>query len=97
MPVNDQPREYAASLPVWLRHRDVLAGEDAVKARGSVYLACMDAMSDEDFRAYMQRAEILSVPRDPVGTLTIMQDGSGDYADPNPPSGSGFYRPVRVP
>ena len=56
MPITDQHLEYAAALPVWLRHRDVLRGEDAVKARGPVYLARMDGMSDEDYRAYVQRA-----------------------------------------
>ena len=56
MPITDQHLEYAAALPVWLRHRDVLRGEDAVKARGQVYLARLDGMSDEDYRAYVQRA-----------------------------------------
>jgi hypothetical protein len=38
MSVNTTHPEYDASLPSWLRARDVLAGEDAVKAGGEKYL-----------------------------------------------------------
>ena len=36
----------------WLRARDVLSGEDAVKAGGERYLARLDAQTDAEFGAY---------------------------------------------
>jgi hypothetical protein len=33
MPVTDQHLEYAASLPAYLRHRDVLRGKDAARGQ----------------------------------------------------------------
>ncbi len=42
---------YDASALDWARARDVLAGEDAVKAAGEKYLAWMDSQSDEEFGA----------------------------------------------
>src|SRR5512136_834990 len=56
MPVNSTHPEYDASLPAWLRARDVLAGEDAVKAGGQKYLPRLDSQSDEEFSAYVKRA-----------------------------------------
>ncbi len=44
MPVNAMHPEYDASLPAWQRARDVLAGEDAVKAAGTEkYLPRLDS------------------------------------------------------
>lgn len=48
--------DYEKSLPVWSRARDVLAGEDAVKAGGEKYLPRLDAQSDEEYVAYKARA-----------------------------------------
>ncbi len=48
--------EYEASLPVWGRARDVLSGEDAVKAAGERYLPRMDSQRDGDYSAYKARA-----------------------------------------
>jgi len=56
MPVNSTHPDYDAVLPAWLRARDVLAGEDAVKAGGEKYLPKLDAQSDDDFKAYKARA-----------------------------------------
>ena len=36
MPVNSTHPDYDFALPNWLRARDVLAGEDAVKAAGEM-------------------------------------------------------------
>ena len=49
MPVNTLHAEYEAMLPSWTRARDVLAGEDAVKAAGEKYLPRLDAQTDEDY------------------------------------------------
>src|ERR1039457_7285889 len=42
MPANSTHPDYDASLPAWLRARDVIAGEDAVKAGGIKYLPRLD-------------------------------------------------------
>ncbi|HSU57100.1 MAG TPA: hypothetical protein VLT36_23870 [Candidatus Dormibacteraeota bacterium] len=56
MPVNSTHPDYDAALPDWLRARDVLAGEDAVKAGGEKYLPRLDSQSDLEFLAYRKRA-----------------------------------------
>jgi hypothetical protein len=44
----------------WLRARDVLSGEDAVKAGGERYLARLDAQTDAEFGAYRGRASFFN-------------------------------------
>src|SRR5712691_5064319 len=56
MSVDSTHPEYDAALPTWSRARDVLAGEDAVKAAGEKYLPRLDSMSEEEFSAYRKRA-----------------------------------------
>ena len=56
MPVNSTHPDYDASAVDWSRARDVLAGEDAVKAGGEKYLPRLDSQTDEEFAAYVQRA-----------------------------------------
>src|SRR5512138_2322918 len=48
--------DYDGFLPAWSRARDVLAGEDAVKAAGERYLPRLDSQSDEEYAAYKARA-----------------------------------------
>jgi hypothetical protein len=47
MPVNTTHPDYDAALPDWLRARDVLAGEDAVKSAGEKYLPRLDSQRAE--------------------------------------------------
>src|SRR5882762_4217894 len=56
MPVNSTHPDYDFGLPGWLRARDVLAGEDAVKAAGERYLPRLDSQSEEEYSAYRSRA-----------------------------------------
>ncbi|MDB6057698.1 MAG: hypothetical protein JWO95_1542 [Verrucomicrobiales bacterium] len=56
MPVDTHHPDYDASFPFWLRARDVLAGEDAVKVAGERYLPKLDSQTDEEFKAYRDRA-----------------------------------------
>jgi hypothetical protein len=56
MAVNTTHPEYDANLAVWLRARDVLAGEDAVKVGGEKYLPKLEIQSDEEYAAYLARA-----------------------------------------
>jgi hypothetical protein len=60
MPVNSLHPEYVEMLPVWLRARDVIAGEDAVKAAGEKYLPRLDSQSDAEFDAYRARASFFN-------------------------------------
>ena len=48
--------KYDAASMAWSRARDVLAGEDAVKAAGEKYLPRLDSQSDEEYAAYKARA-----------------------------------------
>jgi hypothetical protein len=60
MPVNTTHPDYDFALPGWLRARDVLAGEDAVKSAGEKYLPRLDSQSDEEFLAYRKRASFFN-------------------------------------
>ena len=56
MPVNSTHPDYDAAAVEWSRARDVLAGEDAVKAGGEKYLPRLDCQTDQEFDAYVKRA-----------------------------------------
>jgi hypothetical protein len=56
MGVNATHGDYDAMASQWSRARDVLSGEDAVKAAGERYLPRLDSQSDAEFAAYMARA-----------------------------------------
>ena len=56
MPVNSTHPDYDVNAIDWSRARDVLAGEDAVKAGGEKYLPRLDSQTDEEFLAYRNRA-----------------------------------------
>lgn len=60
MPVNSTHAEYDASAAAWFRARDVLAGEDAVKAAGERYLPRLDSQSEEEYLAYRNRASFFN-------------------------------------
>ena len=56
MPVNATHPDYDANATSWLRARNVIAGEDAVKAAGEKYLPKLDSQSADEYRAYKTRA-----------------------------------------
>ena len=56
MPANSTHPEYDANLVGWLRSRDVIAGDDAVKAGGVKYLPRLDAQTDDEYLGYKSRA-----------------------------------------
>jgi len=58
--VNATHPDYDASALDWSRARDVLAGEDAVKAAGEKYLPRLDSQTDEEFAAYRKRASFFN-------------------------------------
>jgi hypothetical protein len=60
MAVNATHPDYEAKAPEWSRARDVLAGEDAVKAAGEKYLPRLDSQTDDEFAAYRKRASFFN-------------------------------------
>jgi hypothetical protein len=56
VPANSTHPDYDANLAAWLRARDVIAGEDAVKAGATKYLPQLDSQSDTEYNAYKTRA-----------------------------------------
>ena len=60
MPANSTHADYDARAGEWSRARDVLAGEDTVKAGGEKYLAWLDSQTDEEFAAYRKRASLFN-------------------------------------
>jgi hypothetical protein len=59
MNIGSTHAEYSARLAEWSRARDVLAGEDAVKAEAEKYLPRLDSQTDEEYGAYKARASFL--------------------------------------
>jgi hypothetical protein len=60
MPVNSLHPDYVEMLPAWSRARDVIAGEDAVKAAGERYLPRLEEQSDQEFADYRARASFFN-------------------------------------
>ncbi len=56
MPANSTHPDYDSNLPAWLRARDVIAGEDAVKVGGIKYLPRLDSQSEIEYQGYKSRA-----------------------------------------
>jgi hypothetical protein len=49
VPANSTHPDYDANLATWLRARDVIAGEDAVKRGGTKYLPRLDSQSENEY------------------------------------------------
>ncbi len=60
MAVNSTHPDYDATLPAWLRARDVVAGEDAVKAAGEKYLPRLDSQSTNEYLGYKSRGSFFN-------------------------------------
>ena len=60
MAINATHSDYDAALAAWQRARNVIAGEDAVKAAGELYLPRLTAQSDDDYNAYRCRASFFN-------------------------------------
>lgn len=55
--------EYVRNSPVWEEMRDVIAGEDAIKARGEKYLPRLSAQDDDEYRSYKNRATFFNATK----------------------------------
>ena len=60
MPANSTHPDYDANLIAWQRARDVIAGEDAVKAAGIRYLPRLDSQTDDEYAAYKTRTSFFN-------------------------------------
>ena len=60
MPVQSTHIDYDTNLPSWLRARDVMSGEDAVKSAGEKYLPRLDSQTDDEYTAYKTRASFFN-------------------------------------
>ena len=56
MPVTSQHEEYSRWNRKWIRCRDAIAGGDAVKAKGQIYLPALTGQSSDEYTAYKKRA-----------------------------------------
>ena len=69
MGVNSAHPDYVAAGAEWSRARDVLAGEDAVKAAGDKYLPKLDSQSEEEYSVNTARAAFFGSPAQSPGAL----------------------------
>ena len=60
MPVDTKHPEYLASIARWKRNRDVVSGEDAVKAAGEIYLPKLGGQTQQEYDAYKLRASFFN-------------------------------------
>lgn len=72
MPVNSTHPDYAARIAQWMRCRDVLSGQDAIHARGEVYLPKLKEQPQEEYDAYRKRASFYNATGRTVGGLKGM-------------------------
>lgn len=57
MPIDSKHPSYASRAPLWQRIRDVVSGEDAVKANAAAYLPRPEGMSATGWEGYVKRAD----------------------------------------
>ena len=60
MPVQSTHPDYDRMLPIWKRARDVVAGQDAIKAATTAYLPKLDGQTDADYNGYRERASFFN-------------------------------------
>src|SRR4051794_19141 len=60
MPVNSHHPSYDLAFTEWQRVREVLAGEDSVKAAGERYLPRVQSHTDDEYNLYRQRASFFN-------------------------------------
>jgi hypothetical protein len=60
MPVNSTHPDYDLNAPAWLRAREILAGEDAIKSAGERYLPRLEGQADWEYEAYKARASFFN-------------------------------------
>lgn len=72
MSVDATSPAYDAHKDIWAKMRDVAAGEEAVKARGQVYLPKLGGQSGPEYEAYTIRASFLNATGRTIDGLSGM-------------------------
>ena len=72
MPIDSLHPKYIARHPQWRKCRDAFEGEDAIKAAGVLYLPKLKGQSDEDYKAYKNRALFYSITAKSISALVGM-------------------------
>lgn len=87
MPVDTQHDDYKAILPIWQKIRDSIAGEEAVKAKGALYLPRPPGTvgKDASWLAYLARAHYPAIiGRHIVGTVGAVLRKDVEIVTPDP-------------
>lgn len=58
--IQDANKTYNRFFPKWKKCRDVIQGEDAVKASRETYLPRASGMDDDDYKSYLMRAQFFN-------------------------------------
>jgi hypothetical protein len=72
MSVRTQHKQYQKYIGKWKRCRDVAEGQDAVHEAGTDYLPKLKVQTDEDYRAYRNRAPFFNATWRTISGLTGM-------------------------
>jgi hypothetical protein len=56
MPINTTHPSYDKKLKTWTKCRDAIAGEEAVKEKGELYLPKLGGQDDDEYKSYLMRA-----------------------------------------
>lgn len=70
--VNTQHPDYTKMLDKWQRCRDTVAGQDAIHAAGTKYLPKLKDQSNEDYLAYVTRAQFYNAVWRTISALAGM-------------------------
>lgn len=70
--VDTQHPDYIKMLPKWKRCRDTVSGQDAVHDAGPLYLPRLKDQSDDDYKAYVLRAQFYNAVWRTISALSGM-------------------------
>lgn len=92
MPINTQHRQYQSLVPKWNKMSDVLAGQDAIKAKKTAYLPMPNANdktkeNEARYTNYLMRANFIEFTKDTLDKYT----GQAFKTDPVLNTDSFFY------
>ena len=66
----DKHDDYMANAAKWRRCRDTIEGQDAIHAGGKAYLPRLDGQTDEQYKAYVERARFFNATARTVSGMT---------------------------
>lgn len=60
MPIDTKHEQYDKKSKIWKKCRDAIAGEEAIKAAGDVYLPKLGGQNEDEYNAYVMRASFFN-------------------------------------